>query len=124
MSLKEFLFVTRKILRLFVDTMTANDKYSVLNRGNLTEDIQMHLSQKQKDFFEFFRGFFKFTLNFEPFNKKMTLLCYLFPKLQTSIDVVRYMSKKSCLERSSDRQHCKWAETLIQSQCHHLHHIY
>ena len=42
-----------KILRLkFVNkhTLTANDKYSVLNRDNLMQSIQMHLSQKQKKF--------------------------------------------------------------------------
>ena len=38
------------ILGLFVNIMTAYDKYSVLNRDNLTQPIQMQLSQKQKNF--------------------------------------------------------------------------
>ena len=35
-----------KIFRLFVNTLTADDKYSVLNRGHLTQPIQMNLSPK------------------------------------------------------------------------------
>ena len=39
-----------KVLRLFVNTQTADDKYSLLNRDNLTQPIQMQLSQEQKTF--------------------------------------------------------------------------
>ena len=34
--------------------MIANDKYSLLNRDNLAEPNQMHLSHKQKCYFDFF----------------------------------------------------------------------
>ena len=60
----------RKILRLFVNTLTANDKDSLLNRDNLTEVIEILLSQKQKTFSQFFSGFSKSTLNFGYFLKK------------------------------------------------------
>ena len=50
--------------------MAANDKYPVLNRHNLTRPIQMQLSQKLKNFSEFFGSFLKSTLNMEPFKKK------------------------------------------------------
>ena len=56
--------MTWKILRLFVNTLTADDIYSLLNRGNLTQPIQMHLSQQQKDFYQLFCAFFKSTSNF------------------------------------------------------------
>ena len=59
-----------KILRLFVNTMTADDKYSLLNRDNLTKPIQILLSQKQKTFSQIFSAFLKSTLNFEHFQKK------------------------------------------------------
>ena len=59
-----------KILRLFVNTLTADDKYSLLNRDNLTQPIQILLSQKQKTFSQFFSAFLKSTLNFEHFQKK------------------------------------------------------
>ena len=64
------MLVLCKILRLFVNTLTDDDKYSLLYRDNLTQPIQIHLSQKQKTFSEFFSPFLKFTLNFEHFFKK------------------------------------------------------
>ena len=35
-----------------VNTLTANDKYSLVNRDSLTQPIHMQLSQKQKTFSE------------------------------------------------------------------------
>ena len=49
--------------------MTADDKYSLLNRDNLTQPIPTQLSEKQKAFSHFFLPFSKFTLNFEHFPK-------------------------------------------------------
>ena len=59
-----------KILRLFVNTLTADDKHYLLNRDNLTQPIQIQLSQKQKIFSEFFFPFLKSILNFKHFPKK------------------------------------------------------
>ena len=64
------MLVLCKILRLFVNTFTADDKHSLLNRGNLMQPIQILLSQKQKPFSQFFSRFSKFTSNFEHFQKK------------------------------------------------------
>ena len=50
--------------------MTADDKYSLPNRDNLTQSIQTLLSQKPKTFSQFFSSFLKSTLNFEHFQKK------------------------------------------------------
>ena len=50
--------------------MIADDKYSLLNRDNLTQPIPMQLSQKQKAFSAFFLAFSKSTLTFEHFQKK------------------------------------------------------
>ena len=50
--------------------MTADDKYSFLNRDNLTQQIRTQLSQKEKAFSGFFVSFSKSTLNFEIFPKK------------------------------------------------------
>ena len=55
---------------MFVNTLTADDKYSLLNRSNLTLPIQILLSHKVKSFSEFFCSFLKFTLNFEHFQAK------------------------------------------------------
>ena len=53
------------------NTFTADDKYSPLNRDNLTQPIQNQLSQKEKTFSEFFCEVLKSKLNFEHFQKKV-----------------------------------------------------
>ena len=55
---------------MFVNTLTADDMYSPLNRDNLTQPIRTKLSQKQQAFPEFFFEFSKSALNFEHFQKK------------------------------------------------------
>ena len=56
--------------RLFPNTLSADGKYSLLNRDNLTQPIQMQLSRKQKTFSVFFSAFLKSNLNFEHIQKK------------------------------------------------------
>ena len=70
MSRKKSVLVRRKALYVFVNTLTADDQYSLLNRDNLTQPIRARLSQKEKAFFEFFVAFSKSTLNFESLQKK------------------------------------------------------
>ena len=74
----------------------------------------MHLSQKERFFSLFFSAFFKSPLNFEHFQKKMTLIAYVFPKLPTTKNVLRQMPKSSRFREPLDRRHGKRAEALIQ----------
>ena len=68
---KTFLRVICKILELFANPLTADGKYSLLNRGNLLQHFQVQLSQKRKTFCEyFFWVFLKFTFNFQHFQRK------------------------------------------------------
>ena len=64
------MLVLCKISGLFLNTLTDDDKYSLLYRDNLTQPIQILLSQKQKTFSEFYSAFLKSTLNFEHFQKR------------------------------------------------------
>ena len=64
------MLVLCKFLRLLVKTLTDDEKYSLLYRENLTEPIQILLSQKRKIFSQSFAAFLKSTLNFEHFQKK------------------------------------------------------
>ena len=59
-----------KILGLFFNTLTADDKYSLLNRDNLKDPIHTQLSQKPKAFCESFFEFSKSALNFKHLPKK------------------------------------------------------
>ena len=70
MRWKKSLLVIHKILRLFVNTLTADDKHYLLNRENLAERIEMELSQKQKTFSQFSFAFLKSILNVKHLPKK------------------------------------------------------
>ena len=67
--------MTCKILTLFANTFTADDKYSLFNRENLTQPIQMQLSQKHKTFPECFSAVLKSRLNFKNFQEKNEIQC-------------------------------------------------
>ena len=55
------MLVLWKILGLFVNTLSDDDKYCLLYRDNLTQPIHILLSQKQKTFSRFGSAFLKST---------------------------------------------------------------
>ena len=59
-----------KILGLFVNTLTADDKYSLLNRGILLQHLQMAILKTKNFLSIFFCTFCKSRLNFEHFQQK------------------------------------------------------
>ena len=87
-ELQKSLLDSWKFFRPFLNTLIANDKYSLNSEDKWMQTIQIPLSQKQYIFPEFFSSFFEFALNFEHFQKKMTLMAYVFPKLPTTKDVL------------------------------------
>ena len=65
------MLVLCKSLRLLtVKTLADDEKYSLLYKENLTQPIQILLTQKRKTFSQFFSAFSKSTLNFAHFQKK------------------------------------------------------
>ena len=88
-ELEKSLLDTIIFFRPFLNTLTADDKYSLISRDMRMQTIQMNLSQKQNYFSEFFSAFFESALNFEHFQKKMTLIAYVFRNLPTTKDVLR-----------------------------------
>ena len=70
MSWKKLHSVWYEILRLFVDALTVDDKYSDSNMQNFLEQYQTPLSQKQKTLSGFFIAFLKCAWNLEHFQKK------------------------------------------------------
>ena len=65
------MLVPCKILGLFVNTLTDDEKYSLLYRENLTQQIHILLSQKPKTFLKLSSEIFKPTLKIEHFQKKV-----------------------------------------------------
>ena len=70
---------------MLFNTLTADDKYSLLKRDNLTQPIQILLSQKQKTFSQFFSSFLKSTLNFRHFRKKDDIHSRYISKITDSV---------------------------------------
>ena len=58
-----------KILGLFVNPLTSEDKYSPLNRDNLFQYFEMELF-KEKNFFGIFSCIFEIQIQFSAFSKK------------------------------------------------------
>ena len=59
-----------EILRLFVNALTADEKYSGSNMPNIRKQFQTPASQKQKTFSWFFIAFLECAWNLEYFQKK------------------------------------------------------
>ena len=74
----------------------------------------MHSSEKENIFSKFFFAFFESALNFEHFQNNRTFIAYVFPKLPTTKNLLRQMSKSSRFREPVDGRHGKWAEALIQ----------
>ena len=91
LELKKSLLQTWKFFRPCLNTLTADDKYSLTSRDKWMQTIQMHLSTKQNIFSEFFCAFFGSPLNFEHFYKKRwpSYLIYL----------RNYRPRKTCLDK-------------------------
>ena len=70
LSWKKSALVWSEILTLFVNTLTAHNKYSRCNVHNFAQQLQTSLSQKWKTFCEFFIAFLKFACILEHFEKK------------------------------------------------------
>ena len=71
MSYKKSPSVWCEILRLFINALTADDKYSGSNMQILPQQFQTPASQKQKIFSRFFIVFVKCAWNLEHFQKKI-----------------------------------------------------
>ena len=127
LSDKKSLLVICKISRLFINTVSADGKYSLVNRHNLTQPIQIQLSRKQNIFSDFFSAFLKSSWNLEHFQKKrkkMTLMAEVFPKLRIPKNMVTSMSITSRFKGSFGKQHGKRAQTFLKFEWQNPYHIY
>ena len=70
MSWKKSPSVWYEILRLFVNALAADDKYSGSNMQNLQQQFQTPLFHKKKTFSGFLIAFLKYAWNLDHFQKK------------------------------------------------------
>ena len=78
----------------------------------------------KKCFSQFFAAILKSRLNFEYFEKRMTLTGFVFAKLRTLKAWLKKMSKKSCFRGPFDKQYGKRAEGLFKSVAQILYQIH
>ena len=74
LSCKKSALVWYEILRLFVNALTADDKYSCSNMQNLLQQFQPPLSHKQKTFSDFLLHFWNVHEMWSIFKKKVSIL--------------------------------------------------
>ena len=56
-ALEKVSFSNTQIAKAVNNTLTVNDKHYLVNRENLMQPIQMQLSEKEKNFLNFFLHF-------------------------------------------------------------------
>ena len=62
--------VTSEIFRLFVNTLTPDEKYSRRYMQTFWEQVQTPLSQKERDFLKIFYWISEICMKFRKFRKK------------------------------------------------------
>ena len=75
------LLVISRMLGLFVNRSTADEKYILLNRENLSSSSQMQLSKKQNVFRIFLLYLSNLHQTFNILKEKVSLLAYVFLKI-------------------------------------------
>ena len=73
--------VTSEIFRLFVNTLTPDEKYSRRNMQIFWQHFQTSLSQKRNLFFDFLLHFWNVQEIENILQKKKSILAWLLPKL-------------------------------------------
>ena len=101
---KMSMLVICELLGLFGNTLTADDKYSLCNRENLPQPIQIQYPKKQKTLSEFSAPFLKSTPHF----KRHEIQISETPRFRTPFD----------------NQHANSSQTLLKSAWQHFYHIF
>ena len=104
-----------EILGVFVNTLTADDKYHGRDCENLAFLIQTQLSEKQKTLSHFFVRFLEVLANFKDFEKNMIVIANVLLILQTVKELVRLLFEKRCFRSSFDSQQVRGSQTLVKS---------
>ena len=93
-----------------------------VNRENFTKPTQMQLSKKQQYLLNSLLRFLNLDQILIIFRKKMTLISYVLPKLETAKDAARWMSKKLRFRTPFNSQHSKRSQSLQKSPAKNFYH--
>ena len=93
-----------------------------VNRENFTKPTQMQLSKKQQDLLNSLLYFLNLDQILNVFRKKITLIYYVLPKLETAKEEASWMSKKFRFRTSFNNQHAKRFQSLQKSPAKNFYH--
>ena len=99
--------------------MTADDKYSSRNMHNFLQQLQTLLSEKRKTFSGYFIAFLKCAWNLQHFEKTMSVLAWLFPKLLFPKEVATETPRRSCFRTPFGNQRVNGFQTPLKVGRHH-----
>ena len=108
-----------KILRLFANTFTADDKYSCHNMQNFWQQFQTLLCQKWKTLSGFFFHFWNVHEIYNFFKKRMSVLAWLFPILLFPKEVATETSRRSFFRTPFGNQRVNGYQTPLKVARHH-----
>ena len=116
MSSKNSHLVVSEILRVFVNILAPDNKYSLSIKANVQRNqFKCNYLKTKKYFRNIFLHFRNLHKLWNTFRKKMSLLSYLFLKLYTAKCRVTEMPKKPCVRALIDSQHVEVSERLLKS---------
>ena len=113
-----------EILGVFVNTLTGDVKYLVLDCENMLLPMQMNSLKNQKLFLNFLSLFWNLHEMLNILKKRMIVLANVFPKLQTVKILLRPLSKKRCYRKSLDSQDGEESQTLVKSPWESFRHVF
>ena len=116
---KKFLWVLCKVLGLFVNPLTAHNKYFFLTEAIYCNFLRCNYLRNEKYLLSFFFFFFLLFVNLDSnlifLRNRMTVIADVFLNLRTPKDVFRYKSKKSRFRRSPQKVTWLKSRNTVQS---------
>ena len=117
------MLVLCKFLRLLVKTLTDNEKYSLLYRDNLTQQIEILLPQNPKTFSQLSSEILEHTLNFPHFQKTDDPHSWCSSQITVSEKGDSINVCKMPFQRFLQKKHRKKAQRPLKSAQRYLYHI-
>ena len=120
MSRVSCLLVGFKIWRHFFNTLTADHMYSCYNWQKISQEVQTQLSFKPSRSSETFIAFWRSTWSFKLFEKKITFIASIYPKLLIPKYVVTWMPLNSCFRTPFGNESVNGSKTQLKSARQHF----
>ena len=116
--------VLGKILDVFVNTLSAEAKYSIEDLENLPLQIQMQLYDNWKTFSEFLFHLWNLDNILNILKKKLVVIANVFPQLMTLKKFLRPLCKKSRFGTPFDSQHVEAPQILAKFPWERFYHVF